>query len=170
MTNEPQRTSAGRLLNFSERFEKQRAIVRMLCFETKNLERLMDYTVMSLTNPHTIRGRPTLKDVERFRNGSFHEFCRLKALITLKEVNTSDVETRKNVHEQNFDDEVKNNKQIVVNLPLVFNSLILFLFFMMLDTCNEQLDISYIINIIVQAMINVEETNLGPIFESLKLK
>ena len=41
---------------------------------------------------------------------------------------------------------------------------------MMLDTCNEQLDISYIINIIVQAMINVEETNLGPIFESLKLK
>ena len=127
----------------------------MLCFETKNLQRLMDYTVMSLTNPHTIRGRPTLKDVERFRNGSFHEFCRLKALITLKEVNTSDVETRKNVHEQNFDDEVKNNKQIVVNLPLVFNSLILFLFFMMLDTCNEQLDISYIINIIVQVMINV---------------
>ena len=88
----------------------------------------MDYTVMSLTNSHTIRCRPTLKDVERFRNGSFHEFCRLKALITLKEVNTSDVETRKNVHEQNFDDEVKNNKQIVVNLPLVFNSLILFLF------------------------------------------
>ena len=94
----------------------------------------MDYTVMSLTNPYTIRGRQTLKDVERFRNSSFHEFCRLKALITLKEVNTSDVETRKNVHEQNFDDEVKNNKQIVVNLPLVFNSLILFLFFMMLDT------------------------------------
>ena len=25
----------------------------------------MDYMVMSLTNPHTIRGRPTLKDVER---------------------------------------------------------------------------------------------------------
>ena len=67
-------------------------------------------------------------------------------------------------------DKNRDDKQIVVNLPLVFNSLILFLFFMMLDTCNEQLDISYIINIIVQAMINVEETNLGPIFESLKLK
>ena len=67
--------------------------------------------MISLTNPH----------VEGFRNGSFHEFCRLKALITLNEVNTSDVETRKNVHEQNFDDEVKNNKQIVVNLPLPFN-------------------------------------------------
>ena len=81
----------------------------------------MDYTAISLTNPHSIRGRPTLKDVERFRSGSFHEFCRLKALITLKEVNTSEVETRKNFHEQNFDDEVKNNKQIVVNLPLSSN-------------------------------------------------
>ena len=28
---------------------------------------------MSLTNPHTIRGRLTIEDVERFRNGSFHE-------------------------------------------------------------------------------------------------
>ena len=81
---------------------------------------------MSLTNPHTIRGTPTLKDVERFRNGSFHEFCRLKALITLKEVNTSDAKKRKN--EQNFDDEIKNNKQIVVNSTLLFNSLIRFLF------------------------------------------
>ena len=80
----------------------------------------MDYMLISLTNPHTIRCRPTLQDVERFRNGSFHEFCRLKVFITLKEVNTSDVKTRKNVHEQNFDDEVKNNKQIV-NLPLPFN-------------------------------------------------
>ena len=62
---------------------------------------------MLLTNPHTIRGRPPLKDVERFRNGSFHEFCRLKALITLKEVNTSHVEKRKNLHEQNFDDGIK---------------------------------------------------------------
>ena len=46
----------------------------------------MDYTVISLTNPHTIRGRPTLKDVERFRvlNGSFHEFCRLKAWLLLR--------------------------------------------------------------------------------------
>ena len=86
---------------------------------------------MSLTNPHTIRGTPTLKDVERFRdgNGSFREFCRLKALITLKEVNTSHVEKRKNLHEQNFDDEIKNNKQIVVNSTLLFNSMIRFLFY-----------------------------------------
>ena len=63
----------------SAHFEKQRITVRMLCFEKKNLERLMDYTVMLLTNPHTIRCRPTLKYVERFRNGSFNEFCSLKA-------------------------------------------------------------------------------------------
>ena len=43
-------------------FRKQCTIFRMQCFEKKNLERLMYYTVMSLTNPHTIRGRPTLKD------------------------------------------------------------------------------------------------------------
>ena len=83
---------------------------------------------MLLTNPHTIRGRPLLKDVERFRNGSFHQFCRLKALITLKEVNISDVEKRKNLHEQNFDNGIKKNKQILVNSTLLFNSLILFLF------------------------------------------
>ena len=62
------------------RFEKPRTIVRMSCFEKKNLKRLMDYTVMSLTNPHTISGRPALKDVEHFQHGLFHEFCRLKAL------------------------------------------------------------------------------------------
>ena len=66
---------------------------------------------MSLTNPHTIRGIPTLKDVESFRNGSFQEFCRLKALITLKEVNESGVEKRKNLPEQNFDDGIKKKNQ-----------------------------------------------------------
>ena len=63
------------------RFQKPHTIVRMLCFEKKNLKRLMDYKVMSLTNPHTISGRPTLKHVERFRHGSFHEFRCLKALM-----------------------------------------------------------------------------------------
>ena len=43
---------------------KQRTIFRMLRFERKNLKGLMDYTVMPHTNPHTIRGKPTLKDVD----------------------------------------------------------------------------------------------------------
>ena len=78
------------MLSSSARFENNVQSFRMLCFEKKNLEGLKHYRVMSLTNPHTIRGIPQLKDVERFLNGSFHEFCCLKAFITLKQVNTSE--------------------------------------------------------------------------------
>ena len=38
-----------------------------------------------------------IKDVELFRNGSVHEFYRLKALFTSKQVNTSVVEKKKKV-------------------------------------------------------------------------
>ena len=78
------------MLSSSARFENKVQSFRMLCFEKKNFEGLKHYTVMSLTNTFTIRGIPTLKDVERFLNGSLHEFYRLKALITLKQVNTSE--------------------------------------------------------------------------------
>ena len=52
----------------------------------------MPYTLVSHTNVHAIHGRPTLEDVERFQNGSVHEFYSLKALKPLKNVNTLDVE------------------------------------------------------------------------------
>ena len=42
-------------------------------------------TLKILTNAHAIRGRPTLKDVERFRNGSVRELkakCQKKAKDT----------------------------------------------------------------------------------------
>ena len=42
-----------------------------------------------------------VKDVELFRNGTVHDFYRLKALITLEQVITSVVEKKKNVNEQN---------------------------------------------------------------------
>ena len=42
------------------------------------------------------------KDVELFRNGSVHEFYRLKELITLEQANISVVEKKKNLYEQNF--------------------------------------------------------------------
>ena len=100
----------------------------------------MDYTMTSLTNPHTIRGTLILKDVERFRNGSFHEFCRLKALITLKEVNTSDAKKRKN--EQNFEIKKQQENRRKFNSPVQQPDS--FPFFVMLDTCNAQFDISYI--------------------------
>ena len=44
-------------------------------------------TLKILTNAHAIRGRPTLKDVERFRNGSVRELkakCQKKAKDTRK--------------------------------------------------------------------------------------
>ena len=52
------------------------------------------------------------------------------ALITLKEVNTTDVETRENPHEQKIDDEIKKKKtgKLLKNLTFLFNSLILFHF------------------------------------------
>ena len=55
--------------------------------------------VMSLTNPHTIRGRPTLKDVEWFQ---------LKLLISLEQLITSVVEKKNNLHEQNFEVYLEN--------------------------------------------------------------
>ena len=81
------------------------------CFVKKSPERTMPYTLVSNTNAHTIRGRPTLKDVERFRNGSVHEFYSLKALKTLKNVNTSDVEKLTDLDKQNLDVEGNNNTQ-----------------------------------------------------------
>ena len=52
----------------------------MLCFVKKVLQRFMSSTLMSHSNAHAVRGRPTLNDVERFRNGSLiHEFNICKA-------------------------------------------------------------------------------------------
>jgi len=47
-------------------------------------------------------GKINAKNVELVRNGLVHEFYRLKALITLEQVNTSMVE-KKNLYEQHFD-------------------------------------------------------------------
>ena len=60
----------------------------ILCFVKKALERTF-HALVSHANAQAIRGRPTSKDDERFRNGSVHEFHSLKALKTLKKVNIS---------------------------------------------------------------------------------
>ena len=70
----------------------------------------MPFTLVSQTNARAIRGRSTLKDVERFQNESVYEFNSLKALKTLKNMNTSDVEKITDLDEQNLDVE-GNNKQ-----------------------------------------------------------
>ena len=71
----------------------------------------MPYTLVSHTNAHTFRGRLTLKDVERFRNESVHEFYCSKALKTLIDVNTSHIEKFTDLDEQNLDVEANNNNK-----------------------------------------------------------
>lgn len=119
----------------------------------------MPHTLVSHTNAHTIRGRPTLKDVERFRNGLLHEFYSLEALKTLKNLNTSDVEKITDLDEQNLDVDRNNNKQSTTldkekdiqrnNLNCEFLSLTLVLnIVIVINTC-KQLDIASFITAIV---------------------
>ena len=48
-------------------------------------------------------GKVNAKDLELFWNRLVHKFYRLKALITLEQVNASLVEKKKNLNAQNFD-------------------------------------------------------------------
>ena len=62
----------------------------MLCFVKNVLQRFVFSTLMSRTNAHAVRGRPTLNDVERFRNWSLiHEFHSRKARQNMCKVHTS---------------------------------------------------------------------------------
>ena len=129
------------------------------CFVKKSPEITMPHTLVSHTNAHTIRGRPTLKDVERFRNGLLHEFYSLEALKTLKNLNTSDVEKITDLDEQNLDVDRNKNKQSTTldkekdiqqnNLNCEFLSLTLVLnIVIVINTC-KQLDIASFITAIV---------------------
>ena len=135
------------------------------CFLKKSPERIMPYTLVSHTNAHTIRGRPTLKDVERFRNRLVHEFYNLETLKTLKNVNTSDIEKITDLDEQNLDVERNNNKQNTtlnkekdiqrnnlnceyLSLTLVLNIVTVLFVLIVINTC-KQLDIASFITAIV---------------------
>ena len=62
----------------------------MQCFVKNVLQRFVFSTLMSRTNAHAVRGRPTLNDVERFRNWSLiHEFYSRKASQNMCKVHTS---------------------------------------------------------------------------------
>ena len=54
-------------------------IYRMLCFVRTALQRFLSYTLILHTNAHAVHGRPTLNDIECFRNGPVHELYSLKA-------------------------------------------------------------------------------------------
>ena len=61
----------------------------MLCFVKNVLHRFMFSTLMSQRNAHAVRGRTTVNDVERFRNGSLiHEFYSCKASQNMCKVHT----------------------------------------------------------------------------------
>ena len=131
----------------------------------KSPKGIIPYTLVSRKNAHTIRGRLTLKVVERFRNGSVHEFYILKALKTLKNVNTSDVEKITDLDEQNLDVDRNNNKQSTrldkekdiqrnnlncefLSLTLVLNIVTVLFILIVINTC-KQLDIASFITAIV---------------------
>ena len=123
----------------------------------------MPHTLVSHTNAHTIRGRPTLKDVERFRNRLLHEFYNLETLKTLKNVNTSDIEKITDLDEQNLDVERNNNTTLdkekdiqrnnlnyeYLSLTLVINIVTVSLFVLIVINTCKRLDIASFITAIV---------------------
>ena len=68
-------------------------------------------------------GKINAKDVELFQNGLVHEFYHSKALITLEEVNTSVIEIKKDLYEQNFNGEA--NRSGVTNFCCMQMSLVM---------------------------------------------
>ena len=58
---------------------EQHTFYGMLCFMKSALQGFLSYALISHTNAHAVRGRPTLNDFERFRNGPVHELFSLKA-------------------------------------------------------------------------------------------
>ena len=150
-----------------------------------------------------IRGRPTINDVERFRNEPVHELYSLKANQMCKvhtnsyeitnepyassnyvntgktvtadlitdydaETNTSLAEKIKNIREQNFeggannseldkdtDKSNLNSKVKYLSLALPLNIQFLLLIFVGFNISKVRFGISYIITIIVQAIVNV---------------
>ena len=75
----------------------------MRCFMKSALQRFLSYTLISHTNAHAVRGRPTLNDVERFRNGPVHELSSLKASQMCKVYTSSHEITNEPYVSSNFE-------------------------------------------------------------------
>ena len=67
------------------------------------LQRFLSYVLISRTNAHAVRGRPTLNDVERFRNGPVHELSSLKASQMCKVYTSSHEITNEAYVSSNFE-------------------------------------------------------------------
>ena len=67
------------------------------------LQRFLSYALISHTNAHAVRGRPTRNDVERFRNGLVHELSSLKASQMCKVYTSSHEITNEAYVSSNFE-------------------------------------------------------------------
>ena len=76
----------------------------MLYFLKSTSQRILSYALISYTNAHAVRGRPTLSDVERFRNGPVHELSSLKASQMCKDQTSSHEVTNELYASSNLED------------------------------------------------------------------
>ena len=77
--------------------------LRIAVFMKSALQRFLSYALISHTNAHTVRGRPTRNDVERFRNGLVHELSSLKASQMCKVYTSSHEITNEAYVSSNFE-------------------------------------------------------------------
>ena len=75
----------------------------MVFFLKSAFQRFLSYTLISHTNAHAARGRPTQNDVERFRNGPVHELSSLTASQMSKVQTSSDEVTNEPYASSNFE-------------------------------------------------------------------
>ena len=80
---------------------------RMFWFMKTVSRKLMSYTLISHTNAHAIRGRPTLNDVKSFGNGPVHEFYSLKASQMWKVLTSSHEITNEPYVSSNYENTAK---------------------------------------------------------------
>ena len=79
---------------------------------TEMIYRLLLDTLFSLTNAHAVRGRPTLKEDERFRNGSVHELKELQ-------INTNELQNNINMNIMNSN---KNSSENCIAMHSVLHN------------------------------------------------
>ena len=91
----------------------------MSCFVKTALQRFLSYMLILHTNAHAVRGRPTLNEVERFRNGPVHELYCLKASQMCK-VHTSSHEITNEPYESlNYEN---TGKTVTADLTINFDA------------------------------------------------
>ena len=90
----------------------------MLCFMKSALQGFLSYALISHTNAHAVRGRPTLNDFERFRNGPVHELFSLKASQMCKVHTSSQLITKEPFVSSNFEN---TSKTVTTDLTKIKN-------------------------------------------------